>query len=48
MGGLIHLTEAEIDRLIYEEEGITIKEYIEFLTELQLIKQSSNDIPDRE
>jgi len=39
---LTHLSEKEIDKLIEEEPGITVKEYLAFLFELKQIENESN------
>jgi hypothetical protein len=41
MGRLNHLSEKEIDKLIEEEPGITVKEYLAFLFELNEIQNGT-------
>jgi len=41
LGRLNHLSEKEIDKLIEEEPGITVKEYLAFLFELNEIQNGT-------
>ena len=42
---LTHLSEKEIDKLIEEEPGITVKEYLAFLFELNEIQNGTGTKP---
>lgn len=43
---ITHLTEREIDKLIQEEEGITIRGYLDLLQEIELIRKTTKELED--